>query len=55
MTAMVSANTNGFSCCSAAAVSTSAHNIPLLDTAIILAVSICVLSLPLLRIIGLTA
>ena len=52
MTAMNSMSFNSFSCSSAAAVA-SAHNIPLLDTAIILAVSICVL--PLLRIIGLTA
>ena len=50
VTAMVSANTNSFSCSSTAAVSTSVHNIPLLDTAISLVVSICVL-LGLLRII----
>lgn len=55
MAAMVFTNTNSFSCSSSAAVSTSAHNIPLLDTAVDLAVSICVLFLPLLRIIGLTA
>ena len=40
-----------FSCCSTAVAGTSAHNIPLLDTAIFLAVSICVLCLGLLRII----
>lgn len=51
MTAMVRANANSFSCCSTAAVSTSARYIPLLDTAITLVVSICVLLLGLLRII----
>ena len=51
MTAMVSMNSNSFSCSSAAAVSTSARNIPILDTAIALVVSICVVLLGLLRII----
>lgn len=51
MTAMVCSNTNSFSCSSTAAVNTSVHNIPLLDTAISLVVSICVLGLGLLRII----
>jgi len=49
MTAMVFANSNSFSCSTAAAGS-SARNIPILDTASILAVSICVL--PLVRITG---
>ena len=53
MKAMHSMNPASFSCCSTAVACTSAHNIPLLDTAVILAVSICVL--PLLRIIGLSA
>lgn len=48
MTAMVSMNSNSFSCCSTAVAGTSARNIPILDTALILAVSICVL--PILRI-----
>lgn len=52
MTAMVRTGSNSFNCCSQAAVNTSAHNIPLLDTAISLVVSICVLCLGLLRIIG---
>ena len=52
MTAMVSMNTNSFRCCSTAAAGSSAHNIPVLDTANALVVSICVLCLPLLRIIG---
>lgn len=50
MTAMTAMHSNSFSCCSTAVAVTSARNIPLLDTARILAVSICVL-LGLLRII----
>lgn len=38
-------NSNCFSCCFSAAACTSAHNIPLLDTAVSLVVSICVLRL----------
>lgn len=49
MTAMCSVSSHSFSCSTAAAGS-SAHMIPILDTAIILAVSICIL--PLLRIMG---
>ena len=43
MTAMTAMHSNSFSCCSTAVAVTSARNIPLLDTARILAVSICVL------------
>ncbi len=49
MTAMSFMNSNSASCSTAAAV-VSAHNVPILDTAISLVVSICVLGL--LRIIG---
>ena len=48
MTAMNSMNSS-FSSCSTAAAAASAHNIPILDTAEILAVSITVV--PLLRIL----
>ncbi len=51
MTAMTSHSSNSF-CCSAAAAGTSARNIPILDTAIDLAVSICVLILGIVRMIG---
>ena len=54
MKAMVFTNSNSFSCSTAAAGS-SAYMIPILDTAVILAVSICILALPLLRIMSLTA
>lgn len=48
MKAMVSMDSNRFSCCSTAVAGTSARNITPMDTAEVLAVSICVL--PLLRI-----
>ncbi|MBQ2854732.1 MAG: hypothetical protein IJE81_04585 [Oscillospiraceae bacterium] len=51
MKTMFSMNTASSSCCSSAVAGTSAHNIPILDTAPVLAVSICVLGLSLLRII----
>lgn len=53
MKAMVSMTSSHSSCCAAVA-GTSVHNIPLMDTARILAVSICVLCLGMLRIIGLS-
>ena len=51
MMAMASKSSNCFSCCNSAAAGSSARNIPLLDTAISLVVSICVLCLGLVRII----
>ena len=45
MAAFGSKNSNSFSCCSMAAAGTSAPMIPLLDTAIFLVVSICVVLL----------
>lgn len=50
MTAFGSMNTNSFSYCSMAAAGSSARILPILDTAISLVVSICVLCLGLLRI-----
>ena len=52
MMTMNSTNSSAFSCSTAAA-GTSAHIFPILDTAMILVVSICIL--PILRIIGLIA
>lgn len=49
MTAMVCANSNSFNCC-CTAVCSSAARIPVLDTAILLVVSICVLCLRSIRI-----
>ena len=51
MAAMVSMNTNSFNCCSMAAAGTSAPMISILDTAIALVVSICILCLDIVRII----
>ena len=42
MTAFGFMHTNSFNCCSKAAAGTSAPMIPILDTAIILVVSICI-------------
>lgn len=53
MTARFSTRNHSFNCCSSAAACSSARIIPLLDTAIILVVSICVVCLLPLRIIGL--
>lgn len=49
MTAMVSMNSNSC-CCAFAAASTSMPMLPILDTAMTLVVSICVLCLGILRI-----
>lgn len=52
MTAFGSMHSNRFHCCSMAAACASAPMIPILDTAICLVVSICVVCLCLVRITG---
>ena len=53
MMARFTAHNHCFNCCSSAAACSSARIIPLMDTAILLVVSICVVRLLSLRIIGL--
>ena len=49
MTAFGFNNTNRFNCCSMAAAGTSAPMIPILDTAVSLVVSICIVLVRIIR------